>query len=359
MTSKHANSFDALRLFGALCVFWSHQVGIAGFSEPNIPLLNTSAGGLGVALFFAISGYLVTLSLLNRGSVSSFLWSRFLRIYPGLIVCLLATLLAGAAVTTLPVSNYFSRSETWGFVWRNLFSLFVDRLFTLPGVLEDSRWPAVNGSIWTIPYETAAYLLLAALFAIGSTASFKWRVTAAALLAFGLYLFVYTVVPWPENKAMWFARAEPHFSVRFAVPFFTGAAVAVLSAQRFVIYAACLMAVLAAFAANDALYEALAWSITALLVVWVGKSRFLAWYPTSRIGDLSYGIYLYSYPVQNYAVTKFFVGSNFATVTVFSLTIIFALAVVSWRLIERPALRLRERGFPPVRAPASRSPEAH
>ncbi|KRE07473.1 hypothetical protein ASE63_22500 [Bosea sp. Root381] len=352
MTPKHSNSFDALRLFGALCVFWSHQLGAAGFAEPTVPLLDTTAGGFGVALFFAISGYLVTISLLNRGSTGSYLWSRVLRIYPGLIVCLLATMLAGAAVSSLPAAEYFGRPETWGFVWRNLLSLFVDRQFTLPGVLAEARWPAVNASLWTIPYETAAYLLLAGLFVVGAAASFRWRVVAAALLALGLYVFFYTAVPWPEDRSTWFTRAEPHFLVRFAIPFLTGAAVAALSGERAMLLVAGAMAIVAAAASTTILYEALAWAIAALLVIRVGISQLLAWYPTRKVGDLSYGIYLYAYPVQNYAIAKFFDGTNFAAVTIVSFAVIVALAAVSWHIIEKPALRLRERKLAPVRRPA-------
>ncbi|PZR94103.1 MAG: hypothetical protein DI537_08385 [Stutzerimonas stutzeri] len=344
---RHANSYDALRLTGAVSVFWSHQLGASGFAEPTVPLLGTTAGGFGVALFFSISGYLVTKSLMSRRSVKSYLWSRCLRIYPGLIACLILTVLAGAMATRLPATAYFADPQTWSFIWRNLLSIFVDRQFTLPGVLEDARWPAVNTPLWTIAYETAGYLLIAILFLIGSPSGFKARVAVASTAALILYVVIYATVPWPEDRSIWFTRLEPHFAVRFAVPFLTGAAVAALAAERYALAAAGLLAISAAMLAGTVAYEACAWAVTALLVNSIGNSKILAWYSTApvirRFGDLSYGIYLYAYPVQNYLITRYYDGSNFAAVAAVSFLSIVALAALSWRLVEKPSLQMRER----------------
>jgi peptidoglycan/LPS O-acetylase OafA/YrhL len=72
-----------------------------------------------------------------------------------------------------------------------------------------------------------------------------------------------------------------------------------------------------------------------------------------RIGDLSYGTYLWSYPVQQLVIERFDplpLGVNLAVVVAIALL----LAVLSWNLIEKPALTLKSGvPFAPwLRAPA-------
>ena len=103
--------------------------------------------------FFAISGFLVTASLLKRGLVD-YTISRALRIYPALAVCVFATVfILGPALTRLSLSEYFSHPTTWNFLTNAL--LFMNMVWTLPGVFESNVLPAVNGSLWTLPVEVS------------------------------------------------------------------------------------------------------------------------------------------------------------------------------------------------------------
>ena len=62
---RHNNRFDTLRLLAALLVLWSHCFPLAGRAQDE-PLARLTGidtlGGLGVAIFFVLSGYLITLS---------------------------------------------------------------------------------------------------------------------------------------------------------------------------------------------------------------------------------------------------------------------------------------------------------
>lgn len=55
------NCFDIIRLFAAIIVIISHQYSLSGLTEPTF-LGMTTLGGLGVIIFFAISGFLITKS---------------------------------------------------------------------------------------------------------------------------------------------------------------------------------------------------------------------------------------------------------------------------------------------------------
>jgi peptidoglycan/LPS O-acetylase OafA/YrhL len=111
---RFSNNFDFLRIFAALLVILSHSFAISGSSyEPLLSLSKyISLGGLGLAIFFIISGYLITKSWVEHPSAFRFLSSRFLRIIPGLfVVTLLSILVLGPLVTNLSLSEYFAQAN--------------------------------------------------------------------------------------------------------------------------------------------------------------------------------------------------------------------------------------------------------
>ena len=70
---QHTNTFDFIRLFAAGLVVWSHQHALMGLPEPVVEVFQNSFGGVGVLIFFAISGYLNTLSVVRHKSMLTFL----------------------------------------------------------------------------------------------------------------------------------------------------------------------------------------------------------------------------------------------------------------------------------------------
>src|SRR5215218_6951787 len=143
-------SFDTMRLTAALMVFHSHAFALTGHREPLLPGYLTF-GGVAVSVFFAMSGYLVTTSALKR-STGSYVIARAIRIWPGLAVCCAVSIVLGALITSLPTSDYLSRSDTFSYM-RNTFVFFTEMQSELPGVFEGRPHPAVNGSLWTLRYE--------------------------------------------------------------------------------------------------------------------------------------------------------------------------------------------------------------
>ena len=163
------NNFNLLRLIGASLVIFGHSYAAYGpqgsrdWINAHVPIL--SAGQLGVQIFFVISGFLVSQSFVNRPHVYEFLVARVLRIFPGLIVALAGTVLLGAWVTTLPVSQYVSDGRVWDYFLRNAM---LDLRWELPGVFENNSFPrVVNGSLWTLPKEFGLYIILMVAGAAG------------------------------------------------------------------------------------------------------------------------------------------------------------------------------------------------
>ncbi|MES2723644.1 MAG: hypothetical protein V4656_10885, partial [Pseudomonadota bacterium] len=95
-------------------------------------------------------------------------------------------LVLGAAVTTLPLAEYFRRPDVWLYVLRN--ALLYPVTYDLPGVFDGNPLPQVNPSLWTLRFEFSCYLALAALGVLGLLRRGVLAALAMALaaVAFGL-----------------------------------------------------------------------------------------------------------------------------------------------------------------------------
>ena len=340
MIQRSAN-FDVLRLMASLMVLWSHQFAVTGMSERGLPWSGTSAstaastwGGLGVLIFFAISGYLNAQSLFRSRSASAFLLSRAARIFPALAVCAGFCVLLGAAVTTRHMADYlwpdiglFGRDAPLSFLWRNSTLLFgLD--FALPGVFESNTYPkAVNGSLWTLPYEVKLYLLLALVVACFR---FDARVFAAIVVATLAGALLYGFVQ-PLGAAI-----AGKYLATFAVVFIGGAGLAMVEQAWGRVRAVVLFAVLAlGFGLSGDGATAL---LLAVPVVCVLLNQ-VAW--PDRLApkyDISYGVYLYAFPVQQLTSN---LSDSFWLRLAAVVVIVVALGILSARLVEQPALRWR------------------
>jgi peptidoglycan/LPS O-acetylase OafA/YrhL len=162
------NNIDFLRLLAAVGVVFGHAFVFSGSVDPitrgiarlDLPHM-AGTHGFSVWFLFFISGYLVSASYAHRHDVRHYLWSRFLRIYPGLFLVILLTTLCGVIITTLPAGDYFSDKTTWKYFSRNILGFSIK--YELPGVFANNHNNAVNGSLWTIPLELRLYLVVMVL----------------------------------------------------------------------------------------------------------------------------------------------------------------------------------------------------
>src|SRR3954468_15178483 len=119
------DNFPLIRLGLALAVVVSHAFSVttgAVNDEPLAVALGFTLGEHAVNGFFAISGFLVTMSFDRRGW-RDFVIARTLRIAPGLIVAtLVVALVIGGAMSRLPLGEYLASSGVWRFVTATLTS---------------------------------------------------------------------------------------------------------------------------------------------------------------------------------------------------------------------------------------------
>ena len=196
-----ANAFDLIRFLAATGVLFSHNFATVGLKEP-VYFGGQTLGSLGVFVFFAVSGYLVQKSWDRRPDARSFILSRGLRIFPGLVVCLLfCAFILGPLVTKASLIDFFSSINTYRFIFANLM-MFVQHYDDLPGVFLDVPLPPhVNSSLWTIRYEIFMYIVLLAVSSI-----FKRSVIPLGMLLLlfvGVWAFgTYTGMPDP-GRLLW------------------------------------------------------------------------------------------------------------------------------------------------------------
>jgi peptidoglycan/LPS O-acetylase OafA/YrhL len=330
------NNFNLLRMLAALAVLLSHSFPLARGPravEPFEASLGMTLGTLAVGIFFTISGYLVTASLVSRPSLADFALARARRIYPGLWVAIALTVFVlGAGFTTLALAEYLSHPRTWFYVLKNgtLLFGFVDRL---PGVFAELPYPgAVNGSLWTLPIEVRLYVALAAL-----QAGLLWWRRRRPGVPLGPVLA--TVAAACVAMVGW-QGAGASSALRFSAMFFVGAALQLYRHRIAFTYPglAAGLALLAACSVDTGLFALGFVSVGAYVVLCLAylPGGWLRRY--NRLGDYSYGLYIYAFPVQQLIVAGL-PGIGVAALFGASAAGTLVLAVLSWHLVESPVLR--------------------
>lgn len=308
-------NFGAARLALALCVIIGHTPELHDGNrhrEPLTALFGTlSLGEAAVFGFFLLSGYLLTASLQATPDLRSYAVKRIARIYPGFLLAALACLVLVAPVaggTVVP-------------------DVPLRLLFLLPpnteGAFAGLHYPSLNGALWTLHHEAGCYVLLAALFAFGTLRRPRVVIAVTAGLL-----------------AMNAAVATPPF-LHLLAAFMTGVS------ARLTLRPADGRPALA-LAAAAGLGSALTIRVLAEPAVILFGGYLLFWFcerrssgGLSRIGqrmDLSYGIYLYAWPIQNLLIWRFGLHDLFAIAAITTAVAAMA-AVVSWFAVERPAMR--------------------
>ena len=330
------NSFSLLRLAAAAAVVVSHNFGILTGDLKTDPVDAWTGFTLGkhaVHVFFVLSGLLITMSLVRRANLVDYARARALRIGPGLLVCVLVTtFVLGPLVTVLPLAAYLSHAETAAYLVKSL--ALVTGKAPLPGVFASAPIPGeVNLSLWTLKYEVVCYVLLALAAALGAL---RLGYLRPALL--GLLLVIAGSYLWPHAIVV----DTPLDNARRFLFCFSLGALAYLERERLryglTICVAALLATLALFGTRFGVPVMLV--ATALVVITLGTRRYGAVSQLTDRYDLSYGVYVYGWPVgQTVLLLAPAIGLLAFQATTLGLSLLLGLA--SWVLVERPALQLK------------------
>jgi peptidoglycan/LPS O-acetylase OafA/YrhL len=311
--------------------------------------------------FFGISGFLIAGSAL-RNKTGRYLWQRFLRIFPGFWVCLIVTSLVIGVLACLSwthgcnqLSCYFGAKDSpWGYVFKNV-GLYINQssIAGLPrGHYDPIEWGVWNGSLWTLAYEFLCYLLLAAL-ALAGLLRKRTLVLGATIVLIGAIAII-TLTPSLHSH---FNLSENWFLMnlmRFAAVFLVGSLIYLyrdkLPDSGWIALACGALFFGSLWLNRDGLsprdtftYASFFAPAAGYPLIWLG-----AHLPFQRVGaenDYSYGFYIYAYPVQQFLAMEGAKQLGFFGFTAVAVVLTAPLAVGSWWLIEKHALKLKKLKF--------------
>jgi peptidoglycan/LPS O-acetylase OafA/YrhL len=356
---QRTSGFDYMRIVLAMLVLAWHSVAMThGQSAVDAFMQNPFRAALVsiiLPMFFALSGFLVTTSLYRVPSLKVYLTFRGLRLFPALIVEItLSALLLGPILTTVSLQSYFTDTLFFKY-FLNLFGIVQ---YLLPGVFEANPYPnAVNGSLWTLPYELECYIYLAIFFALG-----VYNSKGAILLIFILLTIVVIQLGFTGTKGILvelknYIAGAPDFNPNLqeaadgrvsnariiVLSFFAGS---LIYAWRDRISFNWVLAAASAIVSYGLLLSPTYYFFSPLpiayITVWLGLQTL----PRARIlqaGDYSYGIYLYAFPIQQTISYSGISSGNYSLHVLLSLFLTTCFAIFSWHAIEKPSLRLKSR----------------
>jgi peptidoglycan/LPS O-acetylase OafA/YrhL len=334
---RNTNNFDFLRFSAATLVILTHSYGLLGINNDLFSTLNgyMSLGGLGVAIFFLISGYLICKSWENKPEPINYFWKRSLHIIPGLVGASLFTVFViGLLVTNISKINYLTSIDTWTYFFRviGIFSMF-KMSDSLPGVFTNNIYPiAVNGSLWTLPIEATMYVIL---FLIGFIGLLKKKSIIPISIASMVLLYIFSsYTPILSNYLMSFLNLATYFFIGIVFYIYR-------EHIRFDYKIAVFLLSIWLISFKSPLYQYISYITISYIVFYIAFLKIDKLNNFGAHGDFSYGLYIYGCPIQQTIV--YVSNGNLTIISMFSLSMIltFVMAFLSWHLIENKALKLK------------------
>ncbi|MGX6741259.1 acyltransferase family protein [Streptomyces peucetius] len=380
--SGRDNSLGVLRLSLAMAVVVSHA-SVLGFGDKEFGHYfshgQTDLGKLAVYGFFVLSGILVTRSG-KRLPLGRFMWHRALRLLPGLWVCLAVT-----ALVVAPFLYWRQQHGLDGFLGHAAGPLDYLRANwavalqqrDISGVMATARdaglahSPSFDAALWSLRYEVLCYAGVALLAVTGAlTRARRVVVLIAAVLGWLVVRQAMDFSYWAgfDDSSYYksvvlvpaMGRFDPDVVVHLGFAFALGA---LIELYRERIPVSDVLGVASALVLLASLRFGYLYTVGlpafAYLLVWLAI-RLPA--PFRRIGarhDYSYGIYIYGFVVQQALAVLGLARYGFWAYLAMSVAGTLIAAVLSWHLVERPAMRFKDlgrsrraRNTPAVQGPA-------
>lgn len=315
---KRDNCFDFLRYFFAFSLILTHFCTLTDTEQ-----FWFITGQMRVKAFFTITGFLVVYSFLRRNNLKVYCRKRILRIIPAYVTMVLLCYLAGGLFSDAPLKEYYLSLQSAKYMAANLsFLNYLEPC--LPGLFTDNFYgPFVNGSLWSMKYEVLFYCFVPVLIWLMRRYN-KLYVLIAVFVGLLTYNTFYsnslsTIIYFFSGTAIllyfdWFCR-----NIRWILP-------------------VCILYLGATFIfGNHILYYLEPFAFSAVIV---GIAYFCK--PLNvfrRFDNISYGLYLYHFPVIQVLVQYDIHHNNIYIAFLLALIITTLLALASWYIIEKPMLK--------------------
>ncbi len=334
------NNYNFLRLLAALCITFTHSYNLVlkNFDEPLMKLTGNSFdfSFIGLSIFFSISGYLIAKSAVTSSSFKNYIWKRFLRIQPMLIlVCILSVFLLGPIFSSLTTKEYFADTESYTY-FRNIMPLFGIQ-FTLPQVFtQNLAENGVNGSLWTLVVEERLYLLVGGLFVFKSYS--KYLMLSLILILNILYFLHFAF--FNENLIKYFSGRNVFYALIFlnaSAFFLLNVDFSKYSKSGLIFVGLILLLIASVF---STLEKSIHIILLPLLIILIAHLKGFT-NKVGKYGDFTYGIYAFSFPVQQILIASKIIKDNPLNLFFLTLSIVIPIAGLTWHLMEKRMLALK------------------
>jgi peptidoglycan/LPS O-acetylase OafA/YrhL len=236
----------------------------------------------------------------------------------------------------------------WSYITAN--SLLAMHQWRIGTLLSGAPYPFVfNSSLWTLEYEFTCYLCVAALGIAGVIRRAPALIAGSALFLFSYYILVLgrfgghgmPLILAPLGLFVYFAAGSYAYIVRDRVP------------MRGWVAALCGAALIVTLPTRAFAFIA----IPAVCYLTLFAAVRLPIRGFDRRMDLSYGLYIYAFPVAQLLALCGAATRGLAAFGALTFAIAVSLAGASWFFIEKPSLALKHRGFA-LHRPAQPSPSS-
>lgn len=319
------NNFDFLRHLLAFSVVW-HHFNILSRYDYSFTLLEIINSDVAVKAFFVISGLLIWVSATRTTDWRSYFIKRFLRLYPALILILVivsAVTLFEFQQSTTDVIEYFT--------WNAIFLSFMNPC--IGNVFDSNVLCAVNGSLWTLKIEVAYYVFVA--FAV-----YKFKKNAYKLI------FIFTVLSFLLESILYFLPVSYtditqllHNQIPFKFYYF-GMGVIFYNYYKKVTTVMLFCLLMVGFIGWYLLkIDFIFLPLFVLSFVYIIAFKLPA-FNFSKFGDLSYGMYIFHFPlIQMFVYKGWFVNEIYVDFLMI-MFILLLLSKLSWDFIENKFIHL-------------------
>lgn len=342
LTLNRNNLFDFVSLYAALQVFIHH--GAIHLNFPILLLLDNFLIFPGVPIFFALSGFLVTISWINRSKEGwqSYASSRIARIFPGLwasvLFCWILTIFFGEAKFSLSLKGI-----GWLITQGSVFQYYN------PLELRDFGVGVVNGSLWTIPVELEFYVLLPIFLTFLISLKkykklfFSFFILFIVFISFGIKEFLNVSIQFGDgitpSTGPLFLKLINTSVIPYLGQFAFGASFVLLlkkfgqnkTSNLLIIFGGLLALLVNNIELSKYVYSILNNLSIAAIFVGIGLIKTVL----KLSMDISYGIYLYHMPIANLLIVVFKDNKNPQIIILYFLITII-LSIMSWTIVEKP-----------------------
>lgn len=325
------NNLDLLRLLLALSVVFLHlnhlsQSGLTRSLGDFFYHISANA----VPSFFIISGFLIYMSYERSSSLSSYLGNRFLRLYPAYVLLIFGCTIFLVLVSDLLLVDYYSLATIKYFLYNSVFLNFMSP--SLPGVFENHNLTIVNGALWSLKIEVMFYLAVPLIFRMLES---KYNLIYMLIIYIFSFYYINTIefISIENSKYLSLIHQLPAQMSYFIAGIFCYKYYSLIVKWKIFIIP---ISVLGLFLELVYLQPVL---LALLLVIVFIDFRYII--SLKKIGDLSYGVYIYHFPLIQIFIYFGFDFTSIVEVLLLFSSVLF-ISFLSWKFVEKPSLALKK-----------------